>query len=99
MELIHIPMSPGELLDKITILEIKSERMSDAAKLDNVRRELQLLNDTWQQAVAQDDTVPVFTANSRPSTRSCGKSKTTSATRNARVNSISASSSWRGRCT
>lgn len=38
-----IPVSWGELLDKITILQIKSERMTDAAKLANVRHELQLL--------------------------------------------------------
>jgi hypothetical protein len=57
MELIRIPMSPGELLDKITILEIKSERMSDPEKLANVRRELELLNDTWRAAVPADDTV------------------------------------------
>lgn len=57
MELIHIPMSPGELLDKITILEIKSERMSDPDKLANVRRELELLNETWRRAVTEDATV------------------------------------------
>jgi len=57
MELIRIPMSPGELLDKITILEIKSERMTDEAKLANVRRELELLEDTWSRAVTADDTV------------------------------------------
>ena len=57
MELIHIPMSPGELLDKITILEIKSERMDDPEKLANVRTELDLLNGTWREAVAQDETV------------------------------------------
>jgi len=43
-----VPISPGELIDKITILEIKSQRMSDAAKLHNVRTELALLTDTWQ---------------------------------------------------
>lgn len=37
------PVSAGELLDKITILEIKAERISDAAKLANVRRELEAL--------------------------------------------------------
>lgn len=47
MSLISVPVSPGELLDKITILEIKSERMHDADKLTNVRHELQLLEDTW----------------------------------------------------
>lgn len=33
-------ISPGELIDKITILEIKAERMTDAAKLESVRYEL-----------------------------------------------------------
>ncbi|MGI9246123.1 MAG: DUF6165 family protein [Steroidobacteraceae bacterium] len=42
-----VPISPGELIDKITILEIKSARMTDAAKLHNVRTELALLNATW----------------------------------------------------
>ena len=36
----EIPISWGELIDKITILEIKVERMADAQKLANVRREL-----------------------------------------------------------
>ena len=43
-----VPISPGELIDKITILEIKSQRMTDAAKLHNVRNELKLLSDTWR---------------------------------------------------
>ncbi len=43
-----VPISPGELIDKITILEIKSQRMTDPAKLHNVRTELALLNDTWR---------------------------------------------------
>jgi hypothetical protein len=43
-----VPISPGELIDKITILEIKSQRMTDAAKLHNVRTELSLLSGTWQ---------------------------------------------------
>jgi hypothetical protein len=42
-----VPISPGELIDKITILEIKSQRMTDPAKLHNVRTELALLNETW----------------------------------------------------
>ncbi|HMM57301.1 MAG: hypothetical protein DYH18_09510 [Xanthomonadales bacterium PRO7] len=49
MSLISTPVSFGELIDKITILEIKSERMSDAAKLVNVRAELDMLNATWAQ--------------------------------------------------
>jgi len=39
-----IEVGPGELIDKITILRIKSERMSDAAKLVNVRHELSVLD-------------------------------------------------------
>jgi len=51
MQDILVPISPGELLDKITILRIKSARMSDAAKLANVRHELQLLERTWRGSV------------------------------------------------
>ena len=43
-----VPVSVGELIDKITILEIKSERISDPAKLANVRAELALLTQTWE---------------------------------------------------
>jgi uncharacterized protein YukE len=57
MEQIQVPVSPGELLDKITILEIKSERMSDAEKLANVRLELSILNRTWSGSVTADSTV------------------------------------------
>jgi len=46
-EEIKVPVSPGELLDKITILRIKSRRMSDPLKLHNVRLELAALEDTW----------------------------------------------------
>ena len=55
MNEILIPISPGELLDKITILEIKNERMTEPAKLVNVRTELDLLRDTWAKAVTEDD--------------------------------------------
>jgi hypothetical protein len=47
MNEIKVPVSPGELLDKITILRIKSKRMSDPDKLRNVRLELEALQDTW----------------------------------------------------
>lgn len=47
MSEILTPVSFGELLDKITILEIKSERMTDPAKLANVQKELDALNATW----------------------------------------------------
>jgi len=47
---ITVPISPGELIDKLTILEIKSARMTDAAKLANVRVELSLLQTTWRES-------------------------------------------------
>ena len=52
---ILVPISPGELLDKITILRIKAERMRDAAKLANVRLELELLEQTWREACGAAD--------------------------------------------
>ena len=47
---ILIPTSPGELLDKITILRIKEARLADAARLRNVRVELELLLRTWRDS-------------------------------------------------
>ena len=47
MSEILVPVSFGELLDKIAILQIKSERMRDEAKLANVRSELSALDATW----------------------------------------------------
>jgi len=47
MNEIEVPVSPGELLDKITILRIKSARMRDSGKLANVRTELAALERVW----------------------------------------------------
>ena len=44
---ILVPVAFGELLDKISILQIKSERISDEGKLANVRTELSALEKTW----------------------------------------------------
>jgi len=57
MENIQVPVSPGEVLDKITILEIKSERMTDPEKVANVRVELALLQETWASAVSRDPVI------------------------------------------
>src|SRR5205823_10733337 len=56
MKDILVPISPGELLDKITILRIKQVRIPDAAKLVNVKLELALLEQTWRDCgcAAQD---------------------------------------------
>ncbi|MCW8986627.1 MAG: DUF6165 family protein [Gammaproteobacteria bacterium] len=47
MMTIKVELAYGELLDKITILQIKSERIADENKLSNVNKELSLLNDLW----------------------------------------------------
>lgn len=57
MKDILVPVSPGEMLDKITILRIKSARMTDAVKLQNVRLELQLLEQTWRDSGADESLV------------------------------------------
>jgi len=50
MNEIKVPISPGELLDKITILRIKSQRISDSLKVRNVRAELDALQATWRNS-------------------------------------------------
>ena len=51
MKDILVPVSPGELLDKITILRIKALRITDPGKIANVRTELELLEETWRASV------------------------------------------------
>lgn len=51
MREIRVPISPGELLDKLTILRIKAARIEDVAKRENVARELALLEATWRDEV------------------------------------------------
>jgi len=43
------PISAGELVDKITILRVKAERIGDPAKEANVRKELALLEATARE--------------------------------------------------
>ncbi|HEV8019590.1 MAG TPA: DUF6165 family protein [Steroidobacteraceae bacterium] len=50
MKEILVPVSPAELLDKITILRIKVARIQEAGKLANVKLELSLLEQTWKES-------------------------------------------------
>jgi hypothetical protein len=43
MQEILVPTAPGELIDKITILRIKADKITEPAKLSNVRHELEVL--------------------------------------------------------
>jgi hypothetical protein len=70
MSEIKVPISPGEMLDKITILRIKAERMSDPAKLANVRIELRALEETWKASPysgvdVDEETAALSTVNER----------------------------------
>ncbi|MFL1484828.1 MULTISPECIES: DUF6165 family protein [unclassified Marinobacter] len=56
-DVIKVPVSFGEVLDKITILEIKSERIQDEAKVRNVRLELDELTATWNEAVPDQSAI------------------------------------------
>ncbi len=58
---ITVEIAPGELIDKITILEIKAERISDAEKRANVLVELQTLADARAAAILQDDEIVKLT--------------------------------------
>ncbi len=62
MNEILIPISPGELLDKITILQIKAERIADPMKVANVKTELDMLNKIWSEAVEVDAEISALTA-------------------------------------
>lgn len=52
--ILTIPASAGEVIDKITILEIKLARIADAAKRANVSREHEALAAAWRHAVPDD---------------------------------------------
>lgn len=45
-----VEISTGEFLDKLTILQIKSERIADPEKLNSINKELNLLQDIWQHS-------------------------------------------------
>ncbi len=52
---IKIELSVGELLDKITILQIKSERINDESKLENINKELHVLQSLWNASPYSDN--------------------------------------------
>lgn len=47
---VQVEISIGELLDKISILQIKSERIADQSKLENIKIELESLLDKWENS-------------------------------------------------
>lgn len=51
---ILVPISPGELIDKLTILRLKAEQISDPEKLANIRHERTMLQDVAERHLKQD---------------------------------------------
>jgi hypothetical protein len=54
---IKIPISWGELIDKITILEIKMDRIKDTKKLENIEKELLALRLVFDQGCSEPGTI------------------------------------------
>ncbi len=59
---IMVEIAAGELIDKITILEIKLEHIREPAKRANIRREYQLLIDTLRREIAPSEALSRLTA-------------------------------------
>ena len=55
IEIMKIEVSNGEITDKLTIIEIKLERISDEAKLVNLRKEYDVLNEAVSQIIDKND--------------------------------------------
>jgi len=55
MDKILAEISAGELIDKITILEIKKEKISNKEKLIEVNKELFSLNETLKKSIKNDE--------------------------------------------
>ncbi|MGA2880614.1 MAG: DUF6165 family protein [Bryobacteraceae bacterium] len=61
-QVIEVPIATAELIDKITILEIKVARISDAAKTANVRAELNLLCQRRDAVLSSDPVLDLLAA-------------------------------------
>ena len=59
---IMVEIAPGELIDKITVLEIKLENIRDDAKLANIRREYDSLTEVLRKEVAPTDALSRLSA-------------------------------------
>ena len=59
---ITVEVPTGEFLDKMTILEIKSERIQDAAKLTNINKELGILKSTWTNSASSKTDISALMA-------------------------------------
>ena len=63
MDKILAEISAGELIDKITILEIKKEKISNKEKLMEVDKELISLNETLKKSISDENKILSFKKN------------------------------------
>jgi len=59
---IFVEVSPAELIDKLTILEIKLELIEDEGKRSNVKREYSLLMSAYQAAIVENEQLRELTS-------------------------------------
>ena len=91
-------ISVGELIDKLTILEIKLAQIVDDVKRRNILREYEALSSAVPEAVAgSGEILQLRDALKTVNQQLSGASKTTSVTRSARKPSTRTSSLWRAR--
>ncbi|MFO7851638.1 MAG: DUF6165 family protein [Bacteroidota bacterium] len=50
-----IEVSNGEIIDKLTIIEIKLGKIKDKAKLENLRKELEILENAAEEIISRED--------------------------------------------
>ena len=57
MNKILVEVSVGELLDKISILEIKKEKISDTSSLENINTEYSILKEQLEKNIQNDEKI------------------------------------------
>ena len=57
---IKVPISIGELIDKITILQIKKENIASEEKKENINYELGLLNNFYDQIYDDNNNIKIY---------------------------------------
>ena len=91
---ITVPVSVGEVIDKVTILEIKSEKISDSAKLKNVETELEALRPLVGGGVFDSDEMVELTNGLRRVNGEFGTSRTIFAPKKPPTVLATGSSNW-----
>ena len=60
-EPVEIPVSPGELIDRLTILQIKTERITDPGRSNRVEKERQLYEEVRERRVPRSEEIEQLT--------------------------------------